>query len=401
MAEVRTLPAFSVQHDWQVDVHNPAEAQPFWLAIRPYGADRSYHGKCKVNRDGTLHGTDGYDVHKLGENTLAIKHEAFADTTWHISCPVKEDKAPFNGKPLSVDVSPAGDLLVCSGTNGSAAILNTSDLKPLRHLKGHKGDVHTCRFFPSGEVVLTAGADWRARIWSAVDSSNPVSFTHAGAVRDVAIVDRGRNVLSAAMDGRVRLWDCGTAACLHSFEMDANPTAIALLTCPDIVSSNVERVIHEREAGTEGRVVVAASLSRITLIDLRAQHALSSVQVPKPSALCAFDDVHFASGHENGHISLWDCRKFSEPVVTVSRWEAPVTALTRAPVTVASRGAVVGAADGSCFVLDVDSLQTHELSGSNLDPIACVCATPQSVVAAAADSRLRTYTFGAIARPAA
>lgn len=29
------------------------------------------------------------------------------------------------------------------------------------------GDVYTCRFFPSGIVVLSAGADMMAKIWSA------------------------------------------------------------------------------------------------------------------------------------------------------------------------------------------------------------------------------------------
>lgn len=31
------LPCLSIQHDWHVDVKNPAKAQPFWLSLRPYG----------------------------------------------------------------------------------------------------------------------------------------------------------------------------------------------------------------------------------------------------------------------------------------------------------------------------------------------------------------------------
>jgi len=36
-----------------------------------------------------------------------------------------------------------------------------------RHLEGHFGDVYTCRFFPSGVVILSGGADTQLKIWSA------------------------------------------------------------------------------------------------------------------------------------------------------------------------------------------------------------------------------------------
>ena len=36
-----------------------------------------------------------------------------------------------------------------------------------RELKGHVGDVYCCKFFPSGVVVLSVGADMQVKIWSA------------------------------------------------------------------------------------------------------------------------------------------------------------------------------------------------------------------------------------------
>jgi WD40 repeat protein len=36
-----------------------------------------------------------------------------------------------------------------------------------RDLKGHFGDVYSCRFFPSGLVVLSGGVDMQLKIWSA------------------------------------------------------------------------------------------------------------------------------------------------------------------------------------------------------------------------------------------
>ena len=40
-----------------------------------------------------------------------------------------------------------------------------------RELRGHLGDVYTCRFFPSGVVILTGSADMQLKIWSAEDGS--------------------------------------------------------------------------------------------------------------------------------------------------------------------------------------------------------------------------------------
>ena len=36
-----------------------------------------------------------------------------------------------------------------------------------RELEGHYGDVYTCKFFPSGIVVLSGGSDMQLKIWSA------------------------------------------------------------------------------------------------------------------------------------------------------------------------------------------------------------------------------------------
>lgn len=46
-----------------------------------------------------------------------------------------------------------------------------------RVLEGHVGDVYTCRFFPSGIVILSGGADLQLKIWSALDGSCPRTLT--------------------------------------------------------------------------------------------------------------------------------------------------------------------------------------------------------------------------------
>lgn len=76
--------------------------------------------------------------------------------------------------------------------------------------------MNRCRFFPSNEVIVSAGLDMQIKIWSAIDGSCPVTLTgHKGSVNDIAIVDRGRNIISVSRDGLVKLWSCGKERCIE------------------------------------------------------------------------------------------------------------------------------------------------------------------------------------------
>lgn len=69
----------------------------------------------------------------------------------------------------------------------------------LQDLKGHGGPVYKCRFFPSGVVILSAGADGSCRVWSAESGINPVTLIgHKMAITDFKIVEKGRNVVTVS-----------------------------------------------------------------------------------------------------------------------------------------------------------------------------------------------------------
>ena len=52
-------------------------------------------------------------------------------------------------------------------SNAEQSTIQSCSIVFQRELTGHFGDVYTCRFFPSGIVVLTGGADMQLKIWSA------------------------------------------------------------------------------------------------------------------------------------------------------------------------------------------------------------------------------------------
>ena len=50
-------------------------------------------------------------------------------------------------------------------------------------------DVETCRFFPSGVVILTGGVDMRLKIWSAQDASCPRTLVgHTGGQSKIVVL---------------------------------------------------------------------------------------------------------------------------------------------------------------------------------------------------------------------
>ncbi|XP_038047366.1 proteasomal ATPase-associated factor 1-like isoform X2 [Patiria miniata] len=158
-----------------------------------------------------------------------------------ISYPEKDLKAKFQAGSgafrnvhtrgiISLDISSGGALGVSSDSNDSLRIWQTSDGTVRRELKGHFSEVSTCRFFPSGVVVLTGGLDRQVKVWSVEDGSCPVTLKgHTGGVSCMAIVDKGRNIVTGSRDGTARLWNCGNSKCLatvHSIKGFINACAI-------------------------------------------------------------------------------------------------------------------------------------------------------------------------------
>jgi proteasomal ATPase-associated factor 1 len=91
---------------------------------------------------------------------------------------------------------------------------NIAEGEVQKTLTGHLSDVTTVQFFPSNLVLLSGGADFQLKIWSAIDGSNPVTLKghtsgtlnnksnlcifisyNTVAITSTAIIEKGRNVL--------------------------------------------------------------------------------------------------------------------------------------------------------------------------------------------------------------
>jgi len=123
-------------------------------------------------------------------------------------------------------------------------------------------DAYNCRFFPSGEVILSGGSDMQLKIWSAITGECAVTLIgHKSAILDTAIVDRGRNIISVSRDGTAKLWDCGHKTCIENLIQLAFGNAIN--TC---ALQTVQQDLDLRVRGTPISELAVGTLNKLLLI---------------------------------------------------------------------------------------------------------------------------------------
>ena len=102
---------------------------------------------------------------------------------------------------------PGHDLLVAFTASGLGGKLRSFE---------HDAAVRDARFSPDGTRIVTAGADHRARIWSAADGKLVAELPHGDSVVSARFLVDG-TVLTASEDGTAALWDGATGQKLVAF----------------------------------------------------------------------------------------------------------------------------------------------------------------------------------------
>lgn len=295
-------------------------------------------------------------------------------------------------------------------SDSSAYVWDTQDGTMKHKLQGHYLDVNRCLFFPSNEVILTAGSDMQIKIWSAIDGSCPVTLLgHTRAVTDLAIIDRGKNVLSVGKDGVAKLWSCGQGACLENVfdlaqeleKMDLVGVDLAINCCAlQAIQSDSqfdlgqrgEEVPSEFACGTENKLLVVGTESgHVFGVGVHSKKVLFHLNIGSPvNALAFISADHFAVGTQQGRIHLVDIHHPSQPRLTWNYTNSSVLSLLG--VSHPSLAVVVGHHDGSVYYLrEGDEKVVVCLTGSDCDPIYQLASDGRSIYTACRDGRVRKY----------
>ncbi|KAJ2848195.1 hypothetical protein IWW36_003448 [Coemansia brasiliensis] len=384
---MQILGYISVQPDWCIDISNAHKGlegeHKFWVsAYKP--EHPSIHGSIDASSMET--DVESITAEYVGPHQLRLACPSFDIPPTLFTAPTTTITCShiLRGTGVrSFDLSAYGGLLVAGGDDG---VLDVYDVESSGHrvqLEGHLGDITCCRFFPSGQVVLSGAMDMQVKIWSAIDGTNPVTLTgHAGPITDIAIVGVGKTVLSAAKDGSVRLWHCGQASCLHAFDLSSMPiNAMHLNTLLAV-------------ACEDGRAIL------LNVDDRQVVAELGAVGDPPVKAV-AYDPEHdrLVTGLADGSVCVWSAKSSSRvPICSFSRGQSPIAALCLVQQPSGPPLVCVGAQDGQLFVVSLAGTAdvVEDLVAFDVDPISHIKAIPstssgasrQSIWAAGQDSRI-------------
>ncbi|VVC93328.1 unnamed protein product [Leptidea sinapis] len=283
-------------------------------------------------------------------------------------------------------------LTVSSCEEDTLLVWDSRTDEQLLDLKGHGGPIYKCKFFPSGVVVVSAGADGSLRIWSAQSGINPVTLKgHKMAVTDVSIVDVGRNIISVSRDGTAKLWDVGKANCLDDIIKDQgqiNCCAIGV-SCDDVPVENT------REVGTGNKIVVVGCEDGMVVgTHVAKREEIFRRQLESPCNACVIIDQVVIIGCNNGKIIHIDLQS-GDVKKELHESASPVLSLG----CLSDVLYVVGRQDGNCAVMSLQDTFNSvrvQLTGSDCDGIRDVSFNGKWIFAGCRDARVRKYDFNQI-----
>ncbi|XP_048771040.2 proteasomal ATPase-associated factor 1-like [Ostrea edulis] len=384
-----------LQSDWDEVLKEYEEK--VWVSYKS-GAQPAIHGSLHnqgLSSDGVPYvtGSDGFTVQEITKRSITISYtEDSSNLTRKFVAPNTTFRSIHSERKTVVclDVTNGG-LGVSSDSEGKLRLWQTDTGEVRRDFVGHYGDVYTCRFFPSGIVLLSGGADMQLKFWSAETGKCAATLTgHRAAINDTAIVDRGRNVLSCSKDGSARLWDVGQQQCLGSY--DENGGEVNCCCIQNVEDSlNLEapsQLPTDREIGTDAKLLLlGCENSTVQGYGLQNRKKVFEFPAHGPVNCCQFlSDVSVVIGTQDGHVAVLDLRNIRVPL---KEWKDTRSALLCACPY--NGGFFAGTGDGSCFYVDSQFQTQVELTGSDCDPVYSVKCDGTHVFTACRDSIVRRY----------
>ncbi|XP_037281195.2 proteasomal ATPase-associated factor 1 [Rhipicephalus microplus] len=383
-------PILSVQCNWNEALRE--RNGDAWVTCKSRGQP-GIHGKLRrtgSSADGTpmVSTTDKFRVTEITKDTINVSH---TDPNCQ-TCFIAPTTAFANVHKKSVaclDVT-KGHLGVSASGTSEIRVWDSRTGEVRRDLEGHVWDVYTCRFFPSGVVVLSGGADMQLKIWSAETGKCPVTLKgHSAAINDTCIVEQGRNVISVSKDGTARLWDCGKSACLGTLTDTLHDCINCCALGPVAINLGTrDEQASEREVATDGKLlVVGTEAGKLRGVGVHSRKTVFELDHPAAINCCCFLGQNcFLFGTQDGTVSVIDVRQTREPSITWKNSSSAVLCLL--PY---KQGFMVGRADGSCNFEALVGAESFSLTGPDCEPVYSVAYDGESFYTACRDGLIRKY----------
>ncbi|XP_025099117.1 proteasomal ATPase-associated factor 1-like isoform X2 [Pomacea canaliculata] len=340
-------------------------------------------------------GSDGFTVENISRRTMTViyQKDPHVISRKFVSPVITFSTIHQSKKGVEcLDVTPGG-LGVSCDSSCNLSIWQTDSGEKRRELKGHVGNVYSCKFFPSGIVVLSAGADMQMKIWSAETGKEAACLIgHTAAILDTAIVERGRNIVSCGRDGTARLWDVGKQECLYAWsDLGGEINCCSLATINTSVDLGAPSVSpSDREILTEGKMLLLGSeMGSLLGVGLHSRQRVFEMKCSAAINCCAFlSDVHAVCGTHDSRIVIIDLRNTSEPL---RQWkESRGAILSLLPY---KQGLFISTGDGSLYYVNEEFEAMVEFTGSDCDPVNRIACDQTHIYGGCRDGWIRKYSL--------
>lgn len=203
---------------------------------------------------------------------------------------LQEYKKAHNGSVLDIDWLDNSTFASC-GADRSILLWGCESTEPTKTLTGHKADINTVRWHPSGKYLASASDDGSVKIWSS-DTLLYDFIGHSQQVYTLQWLPRNDRfiVASASFDGTARVWDVTSQTCLRvllghtqaihclSFSSDGRYLATGsfdkTVRVWAIKDGSLYRTfvaddgIHDIQWATKGKIAVAVANNQAVLFEI-------------------------------------------------------------------------------------------------------------------------------------
>ena len=117
---------------------------------------------------------------------------------------------------LTIDFEALYKLLLCISGDSEVEVWDLGG--NLEHtLRGHTDEVSSAEFSPDDSLIVTAGCDGTAKLWSAVSGLCILTFVgHGDSVNTAVFNHDGAAVLTGSSDGTAKHWSVDSARCIRT-----------------------------------------------------------------------------------------------------------------------------------------------------------------------------------------
>jgi len=292
-------------------------------------------------------------------------------------------------KPItSLDVSSGGLAVFSSGEK--AYIFDSKDGEIRREFTEHIAELYQSRFFPSGLVCLSYGADMQIKIWSCADGKCPVTLKgHTQAVTCMYPIGKGKLVASVSKDGFARVWKCGDSTCVAQIELNAVLNCCTVLDC---VSQKGELQNIEEEDLIGKLLLVGGEEGVLYAINLASSTVVSRFSCKSAVNTLSSTRTHLAAGCESGEVLVFALSTLDSPIAIHHVSNSPVLSLL-----CLADGIICGRTDGSVTLQPFISGPTHCLTGCE-DRVVSIQRDNEYVYTASRDGCVRKYSLSYITK---